>query len=168
MIFNNNYLRHFTSQLEMLLGFSPPGYILQIFIRTTSKLEIQCQKGLYFSFDFGWYSIHIDIVCKEQGVGFFLLSKQNLLSLTKVICWWSLRDFVCESKRTPPLLLMHHKWGNFGCQGNFGFCGLLQLFTLLSACGACPIYFPGVKQNRLDLRFSWHFFGSLPSGEDVV
>ena len=27
------------------------------------KLEIQCKKDIYFSFDFGWYSIHLDIVC---------------------------------------------------------------------------------------------------------
>ena len=27
-----------------------------------SKLEIQCKKGIYFSFDLGWYSIHLDIV----------------------------------------------------------------------------------------------------------
>ena len=25
-------------------------------------LEIQDKKGLYFSFNFGWYSIHLDIV----------------------------------------------------------------------------------------------------------
>ena len=33
-----------------------------------SKLEIQSKKGMYFSFDFGWYSIHFDIFCKEQRV----------------------------------------------------------------------------------------------------
>ena len=27
-----------------------------------SKLEIQCKKGIYFSFDFGWYFINLDIV----------------------------------------------------------------------------------------------------------
>ena len=26
-----------------------------------SKLEIQCKKGMYFSFDFGWYFINLDI-----------------------------------------------------------------------------------------------------------
>ena len=41
---------------------------------------------MYFSFDFGWYSIHLDIAHEEQGVGFFLLDEQNLLSLTKSIC----------------------------------------------------------------------------------
>ena len=43
---------------------------------------------MYFSFDFVWYSIHLDITQEEQGVGFFLLNgqNQNLLSLTKVIC----------------------------------------------------------------------------------
>ena len=39
------------------------GCILQVFIRNVpSKLEIQCKKGLYFSTDFGWYTIHLDIV----------------------------------------------------------------------------------------------------------
>ena len=28
-----------------------------------SKLQIQRKKGLYFSFDFGWYSIHFYFVC---------------------------------------------------------------------------------------------------------
>ena len=27
-----------------------------------SKLEIQYERGMYFSIDFGWYSIHFDIV----------------------------------------------------------------------------------------------------------
>ena len=33
-------------------------YLAQIFVRSTlpSKLEIQCKKGIYFLFDFGWYS----------------------------------------------------------------------------------------------------------------
>ena len=35
--------------------------ILQIII--TSKLQIQCEKGVHFSFDFGWYSIHLDFAC---------------------------------------------------------------------------------------------------------
>ena len=26
-----------------------------------SKLQIQCKKGVYFSFDFGWYSIQLYI-----------------------------------------------------------------------------------------------------------
>ena len=45
-----------------------------IFIRSIpSKLEIHCKKGMYFSFDFGWY-IHLDIVHVKNragGVGFF-------------------------------------------------------------------------------------------------
>ena len=32
-------------------------------LEVPSKLEIQCKKGVHFSFDFGWYSIHLDIVC---------------------------------------------------------------------------------------------------------
>ena len=27
-----------------------------------SKLEMQYKRGMYFSFDLGWYSIHFDIV----------------------------------------------------------------------------------------------------------
>ena len=27
-----------------------------------SKFEIQCKKGIYFSFDFGWFFINFDIV----------------------------------------------------------------------------------------------------------
>ena len=38
------------------------GCILQFFIRSTFKLEIQLKKGMYFSFDFVWLSIHFDIV----------------------------------------------------------------------------------------------------------
>ena len=32
-----------------------------------SKLEIKYKRGIYFSFDFGWYSVHFDIV--HQGFG---------------------------------------------------------------------------------------------------
>ena len=35
----------------------------------SSKLEIQCKKPVYFSFDFGWYSICFDIVRWELGGG---------------------------------------------------------------------------------------------------
>ena len=50
---------------------------------------------MYFSFDFGWYSINFDIVRSEQrggggggrgGRGGLLLNRQNPLSVTKVIC----------------------------------------------------------------------------------
>ena len=49
-------------------------------------LEIQYKKGLYFSFNFGWYSIHLDIVRYGQGdgVGRELLNGQNPLRVTKV------------------------------------------------------------------------------------
>ena len=40
--------------------------------------------GVYFSSDFGWYSIHFDIVRKNMGEGAFLLNGQNPLSMTKV------------------------------------------------------------------------------------
>ena len=48
---------------------------------------------MYFSFDFGWYSIHFDIVHQERGWGEGGgggLNGQNLLNVTKVICWQSL------------------------------------------------------------------------------
>ena len=35
---------------------------------------------MYFLFDFGWYSIHLDTVCQEQEGE--LLNGQNLLSVT--------------------------------------------------------------------------------------
>ena len=28
-----------------------------------SEFKIQCEKGVYLSFYFGWYSIHLHIVC---------------------------------------------------------------------------------------------------------
>ena len=34
------------------------------------KFKKKCKKGLYFSFDFGWYSIHLNFVrleCREWG-----------------------------------------------------------------------------------------------------
>ena len=31
-------------------------------LEVPSKLEMQCKNGVYFSFDFVWYSIHLDIV----------------------------------------------------------------------------------------------------------
>ena len=43
------------------------------------------QKGRDFSFDFGWYSIQLNTVRLEQGLG-GLLNRQSLLSVTKVIC----------------------------------------------------------------------------------
>ena len=36
--------------------------------------------------NFGKYSIHLDIVRLGTGVGFFLLNRQNAISVTKVIC----------------------------------------------------------------------------------
>ena len=29
--------------------------------------NLKYKKGVYFSVDFAWYSIHLDIVCEEQG-----------------------------------------------------------------------------------------------------
>ena len=37
------------------------------------KLEIQYERGMYFSFDFGWYSIHFDCPLRTGG-GVFLLN----------------------------------------------------------------------------------------------
>ena len=38
---------------------------------------------MYFSYDFGWYSIHLDSL---HNVGWVLLKQQNMLRETKVIC----------------------------------------------------------------------------------
>ena len=58
---------------------------------------------MHFSFDFGWYSIHLDIVRKEQrgggGVGGGLLNGQNLLSVTKAICQQSLIYIYSRKKK---------------------------------------------------------------------
>ena len=50
---------------------------------------------MYFSFNSGWYSNELGIVCKEHGWGgqLFLLNRQNLLSVTKAICLWYLNRF---------------------------------------------------------------------------
>ena len=38
----------------------------KFFQEVPSKLEIQCKKGMYFSFDFGWYSVHLDRYCPSR------------------------------------------------------------------------------------------------------
>ena len=56
---------------------------------------MQCKKGMHFSLDFSWYSVHLDIVrlrlmgCSvweggEGGEG--LLNRQIPVSVTKCIC----------------------------------------------------------------------------------
>ena len=66
------------------------GCIIQIII--TSKLQMQCKKGVYFSFDFGFPSILILSVKnggggERRGEGGCLTDKiQNLLSMAKFIC----------------------------------------------------------------------------------
>ena len=43
-----------------------------------STLEIPYKKGMYFSFDFGWYSIYLDIVnIKKRGRGVCLMGKHD-------------------------------------------------------------------------------------------
>ena len=48
----------------------------------SSKLVIQCTKGMYFSFDFGWYSIHLDVywgkLCEHTFFSLYLF--QNVVS----------------------------------------------------------------------------------------
>ena len=62
-------------------------------IKVPSKLEVQCKKGMYFYLILvGIPSILIlSIKNRGRGVGFILLNRQNTLSVTKVICGWSLR-----------------------------------------------------------------------------
>ena len=52
-------------------------------LEVPSKLEIQCKKGLHFSFYFGWYYFHLDIFRYEQGglKGGGSLNGQNPLSV---------------------------------------------------------------------------------------
>ena len=60
---------------------------------------MQCKKGVYFSFDFGFPSILILSVNiwgggERRGEGGCLTDKiQNLLSMAKFICWQSLNIF---------------------------------------------------------------------------
>ena len=61
------------------------------FKKVPSKLEIQCKKGVYFLFDFGWYSIQWLVFhsayCLLRTVGWGVLFKgKNLLNVTKAIC----------------------------------------------------------------------------------
>ena len=41
-------------------------------IEVPLRLEIQCKSGMYFSFNFAWYSIKLDIAHQEKGVGGFM------------------------------------------------------------------------------------------------
>ena len=53
------------------------GSVLQIFITaqdTTSKLQIQYKRGMYFSPDFVCYYIHFDLSVKNMWGGFFCLT----------------------------------------------------------------------------------------------
>ena len=74
------------------------------------KVGIKCKKGMYFSFDFVWYSIHLDIVHYEQGVGRFH-NRQNLLSMTEAICQQSFhsRDIqICVHSSSPLFFSVSH------------------------------------------------------------
>ena len=45
--------------------------MFRIIKEVPSKLQIQCKKGVYLSFDFGWYSMHPSVhLCMSL---FFLL-----------------------------------------------------------------------------------------------
>ena len=44
-------------------------------------------EDVYFSFNFAWYSIKLNIVGRNRGrVGVFYFKQKNLLSVTEVIC----------------------------------------------------------------------------------
>ena len=45
------------------------------------------KKGMYFSFNFGWYPFQLDVAIKKKGGdrGWGLLNGQNLFSEKKVI-----------------------------------------------------------------------------------
>ena len=42
------------------------------------------EKGMYFSFNFGWYSIQLDIVCKEQEMRVFLVYEKKSIKHDKI------------------------------------------------------------------------------------
>ena len=64
-------------------------------ILLADNAEMHCKKGMCFSFYFGWYSIHLDIVRLEHGGwregGGELLKGHSMLSVKKVVCRQSLK-----------------------------------------------------------------------------
>ena len=51
-------------------------------VEVPSKLEIQCKKAIYFSFNFGWHSIQLDIV--HLGTGLWGVGSGGLLNGQKL------------------------------------------------------------------------------------
>ena len=97
---------------------------------------MQCQRGMYFSFNFVWYSI--------LGVW---LDEQNLLSLLKVICWWSLKSYSYISKVNPVNMYIFI--------GTFAVCheGCWMYFDLLLSLR--PYLWP---TQYLPVKYKWYLF----------
>ena len=53
------------------------GCIFELLLKVPSKRDIQCKKSVYFSFNFGWYSIQLDYYPLRTGSvgGFHLKNK---------------------------------------------------------------------------------------------
>ena len=56
----SKYLCKMTSDVKANLNNNRSGG--SILKEVPSRIEIHCNKGMYFSFEFDWYSIHLDIV----------------------------------------------------------------------------------------------------------
>ena len=60
--------------------------VVAVYKKYLQNLKCNVKKGKYFSFNFGWCSIHQLDHAHYRGVGVFLLNRQNLLKVTKGIC----------------------------------------------------------------------------------
>ena len=91
--------------------------LMALYITNFYKMYVQNLKynikGTYFSFGFGWYSVHFDILIfsikNRRGArgDLILFNGQNPLSEMKVICWQSLTTnfdtFKCSGENLPNL-----------------------------------------------------------------
>ena len=106
---------------------------------------LTCYSCLYYLQFHGIPSSFILSVIKNRGWGGFLLDRQNLLSVTEVIFWWSQSNFFfC------PL-------SNFDILFNDGPDKHSQKSTLYLCQNNVVLYFePHWKQDNADIKF-WYF-----------
>ena len=50
-------------------------------VAVSRKIFLGCKKGEFFSFDFGWYFIHLDIYCPFKHDESYLNCRQTLISI---------------------------------------------------------------------------------------
>ena len=79
----------------------------RLLYKVPSKLEIQCKEGVYFSFNFGWYSIPLDIVCYEQRLGVFTYWKKSV-KRDKSFCRWP--HISKNIDEITPNLIIYFEW----------------------------------------------------------